>query len=353
MTELLYVAILLVVLLLAYVAQRKEKRIYLFVSVLVLTLAAGLRAPTVGIDTPKYYSHIINHFPNHWQFREEGFRLLSNSVMEFTNNPQYVLLICAFITNLLILLRLWDFKKDAKFSFMVLLYILLFYSNTMNIMRQYVAIALVFYGTRFLKKKRAVLFIALWIIAFFFHRSSLLGIGYIAIYLWGNFSKRQKQIFALPMLVAIVASAVYVYTYLATDFSSYSSQTVSNFNIPYFYRLLIFFVLLILERRNMKFKSFSTMKSIEKKNTYAIDKTIVSNYAIGLFLSALSMFYAFVGRSGLYYLMYGMVFWGIAARKLKNRQLYTFLILVLAIYEFILVFTRNACGMFPYILFFY
>ena len=37
----------------------------------------------------------------------------------------------------------------------------------------------------------------------------------------------------------------------------------------------------------------------------------------------------------------------------KNGRVYTILILILALYEFAQVFTRNACGLFPYYLYLY
>ena len=84
-----------------------------------------------------------------------------------------------------------------------------------------------------------------------------------------------------------------------------------------------------------------------------IEKGVTLYYLIGLSFAALSMFFEFVGRTGLYYLMYEIIFWGIVTKKSKNRNIYTVMVLIFAVYEFILVFSRNACGIFPYYIYFF
>lgn len=351
MTQLLYVSILIVALGFAYLSQKRNKKFYLFLLVAILTFAAGFRSVSCGVDTPTYYEHITNGFPYHWQFREEGFRLIANFFMDSFQNPQLVFVFCAFVTNLLILLRLWDFKDDANFGFMTLLYLLLYYSNSMNIMRQYVAVAVIFYGTRYLNRNK-LLFIPFVIAAFFIHRSSLLALGYFAISLWTSFTKKQKQIFFLPLLLVMIGAVGYVASYLASDITSYRSQMVQNLNITYFYILIVFAFTIFLQKKNLYIKVTSNNK-MRHYDGYAIDKDIVYYVFIGLVFSCLSMFFAFVGRTGLYYSIFDIVFWGIACKKFKNARFNKFLILVYAFYIFGLVIFRNDCLLFPYSIFFY
>ncbi len=318
-----------------------------------MSIAAGFRGPKVGIDTSNYYFNIQNFFPYSWQFREFGFRLFSNTVMYMTKNPQMVFVLCAFITNTLIVLRLWDFKNVSDFSFMVLLYELLYFSNSMNIMRQYVAAALIFYSTRFLKKNKAFIFIFFLAVAFSFHRSSLLGVGYLAIALWLSFSKNQRKLLFLPMFAALIVCVLYVNSYFSSDFESYSAQAVSNINIPYFYRVFALLISLLLEYKKCGVKLGSFFSPVHNSKAYFIDKDVTLYYLIGISFSALSMFFAFVGRTGLYYMLYEVVYWGIASKQSKNKRLNILLILIFAFYEFIQVFTRNSVGIFPYYIFLY
>lgn len=351
MTQLFYVSILLLALGFAYLAQKSKKKSYLILLIAVLTFAAGFRSTTCGVDTPSYYESIANGFPYPWQFREEGFRLISNLFMHYFRNPQLVFLFCALVTNLLILLRLWDFKDDANFGFMTLLYILLYYSNSMNIMRQYVAVAVVFYGSRYLKKNK-LLFLPFVVVAFFIHRSSLLSLGYFAISLWTGFTKKQKQIFFLPLVLVMVGAVGYVASYLASDITSYRSQSVQNLNITYFYILFISVFAIFLQKKNVYIRVSNNSK-IRHYEKFNIDKDLVIYVLMGLCFSCLSMFFAFVGRTGLYYSIYDIVFWGIACKKFRNATFNKCLILVYALYVFGLVIFRNDCLLFPYSIYFY
>ena len=183
MTELFYVFVLLIAFILSYWAQKKNKKIYVYIIIILLTIIAGFRGKNCGIDTALYYDNISNGFPYKWQFREEGFRLIANFFVNTFNNPQLMFIFCAFFTNYFIFIRLWDFKDEANYSFMCFLYLTIYFTNSMNIMRQYLAVAIIFWATRFLKEKKVIFLICL-LISYFIHRSSLLAIGYIAIALW-------------------------------------------------------------------------------------------------------------------------------------------------------------------------
>ena len=350
MTQLLYILILIVALGFAYLAQKRNKKGYLYLLVAILTFVAGFRGVSCGVDTPLYYDNIVKGFPYPWQFREEGFRLIANFFMNNFQNPQLVFVFCAFVTNLLILLRLWDYKDEANFGFMTLLYLLLYYSNSMNIMRQYVAVAVIFYGTRYLKNNK-LLFLPFVIVAFFIHRSSLLALGYFAISLWTSFTKKQKQIFFLPLLLVMIGAVGYVASYLASDITSYRSQTVQNLNITFFYVLSISILAIVLQKKN-KYVRVIGKHEIRNYGGYNIDKDIVYNVFIGLGFSCLSMFFAFVGRIGLYYSIFNIVFWGIACRKFQSATFNKLLILIYAIYLFGLVIFRNDCNLFPFVMYF-
>lgn len=351
MSQLLYIFLMMIVLLLSYLARRTEKNFFLYILILLLAFVAGFRGQFSGIDTPSYYENISKGFPYSWMFREEGFRLIANYFMDTFGNPQLMFLFCAVLTNLLIVLRIWDYRKEARFDFMILLYITLFFPSSLNIMRQFVAIALVFYGTRFLKGNK-LLFIPFLVASFYFHRSSLLAIGYIIISMWSGFSKKQKQIFAAPMVFIIVASVMYVSTYLVSDVESYSSQRASNINITFFYLLFItlFSFVMYISNKKIKFSTSSVRRTVDN---YKIDNTITIYTLLGLAFSSLSLFFSFVGRTGIYYSIFYIIYWGIASSRFKNSGLNRVLILIYAFYLFGLVVFRNDAAIFPYIIYFY
>ena len=353
MTELLYLLILILAWLLAYYIEKRNSKIYIFLLVTLLTVASGFRGITCGVDTPAYFEHIDRGFPYPWQFREEGFRFVANILMNTFNNPQLMFIFCAFITNLLICFRLWDFKDDADYGFMILIYLLLFYSNSMNIMRQYVAVAMIFYASRFLRTHK-ILFIVFLIIAFYFHRSSLLSVGYLVITEWMTLTKRQRLYFMFPFLVLTGVSSVVVLSYLGSDIRDYSEQIVQNINITFLYLCAITLFVVFCEKNNVALKLNNSKLSMEQiTHKITIDNTIILYTLIGLILNSLSMFWYYVGRVGLYYSIYYVIFWGIAGSRLKNKNVYKVLFLVYAFYVFSLIIIKNDILLFPYSLYIY
>lgn len=347
----LYILLLSLALFTSFVASKTEKRFFLYLTIGLLTIIAGFRGVDVGIDTPSYYSNIISGFPYHWKFREEGFRFISNIVIDMTSNPQLVFILCALVTNILIVCRLWDFRKNSSFTLAMLIYLLVYYSNTLNIMRQYVAVAIVFYASRYLFKKRYIIFLVFLFIASLFHRSALLGIIMLIIDVWGTLSNKRKRILFVPTIIVILSICIYVYVYFKADLNSYGAQRVYNINIPFLYHLVIFLFAWI-TNKNRIFSRINKLNDSYSYNTL-IDIRIPLYALIGLFFESLGMFFAFVDRTGLYFIFYEIVFWAYLGKKSKNSYLFNLIFLIYAFYVFSQVFTRNSYGLFPYSLFVY
>lgn len=345
MSTIFYLCIFLMAMLLAWLADRKKSRVLLFLLIILLTFAAGLRGRQVGIDTPGYYENIEAGFPYAWKFREEGFRAVSNLIFRLTGNAQLVFVLCALVTNYCILERFWDYRKEASFSFMTLLYLLIYYSSSMNIMRQYVAVALVFYATRFLPRKKHLWFAGFLLVAVSFHRSALLAIVLPALQIWNGLSRKKKKLLAIPFLLSALICASYLYFYLKSDVSAYASQTVDNVNITYFYRLSVF----LFAWYTFSHKIYIKIGGVPKTGRFGtMEKVVPLCCLAGLGFESLSMFFAFVGRTGLFFSMFEPVFWGIAVKKSKNRELYALLILIYAGYMLLQVVIRNSGGIMPY-----
>lgn len=348
----IYISLLTLALLTSFIASRTQKKLFVFITISLLTIVAGFRGVDVGIDTSNYYSNIISGFSYHWKFREEGFRFVSNIVMHMTGNPQLVFVICAFITNILIICRFWDFRTNISFTIAMLIYLLMYYSNTLNIMRQYVAVAIVFYSSRYLFKKKYIIFLVSLFIASLFHRSALLGIIMLMIDVWGTLSNRRKKILFVPSIIAILSICIYVYIYFRTDLDSYSAQRIYNINIPFLYHFVIFLFAWI-TNKNRVFSRIHKLNDRCLYNNTFLDIRIPLYALIGLLFESLGMFFAFVDRTGLYFAFYEVVFWAYLGKNSKNKSLFGLLFLIYAFYVFLQVFTRNSYGLFPYSLFIY
>lgn len=347
MGYILFITICVGSLILFKLAELKDNKLFLVLGVVALSLGAGLRNDNVGLDTYQYVSAFKTNFSVIWLFKETGFREISRLLMNaFSGNTTCLFLLYAAVTNALILYRLWDFRKDCSYSYMAFLYITLHYINTLNIMRQYIAIAIVFFATRFLEKKGYMKFLLAVLLASVFHSSALLGLFFFFVYYWKIAPKKQKKWMLFPLLIAIpIVFIVLMKTQLA-QITNYFSQKRADVNATFIYRIIAFGLILALQYSK---KEFIVFKGSKKEREMISISRCESIFCIaGLATAALGMFFSFLSRLGLYYLMFEIVFWGEVVKRGKSKQLAFLLFSTYAIYVFVCEFLYNGSGIFPY-----
>ena len=345
MDKQIFLFLLVASLLFCWRADKTNNKKMLLIPIIILSLLAGLRSDRIGTDTYGYVYSITHGFPYGYMFPELGFRYISNLIYNATQNYTHVLLFFALVTNLLILIRFWDFRDQCSYSYMSFFYIFAFYINTLNIMRQYVALALVFYASRYLEKKKYWIFLVFLFISVNIHSSSILGLLFIFIYVWDSLSKKQKILLILPLILIGALSVKYTIAFSMEQIINYSNQRNSNVNFTYFYKLIVFALMLYLNKSHFYIKIFR--KKSESVPIKIRDKE-TEIYFGGLLLSALGMFFLFMSRIGLYYLMFEPVFWGRAVKTGKNRDVAFLLSLVYVLYTFYHLFVLDDCFIFPY-----
>jgi len=343
----LFITICVGALILFKLADQKENRLLLVLGVIVLSLGAGLRKDNVGLDTYQYISAFRTDFSVMWLFKETGFREISRFLMKiFSGNTTCLLLTYAIATNSLIFYRLWDFRKDCSYSYMSFLYITLHYINTMNIMRQYIAIAIVFFATRFLERRGYIKFCGALLIAVLLHSSALLGILFLIVYYWKVAPNKQKKWMLFPLLIAIPIISIILIRTQSVQITNYFSQKRMDINITFLYRVIVFILILVLQYSRKEIVIFKGLKAERKRIGFNKCESIF--YIAGLAISALGMFFSFLSRLGLYYLMFELVFWGEVIKRGKSKQLAFLLVSTYAVYIFVCEFIFNGSGIFPY-----
>lgn len=174
------------------------------IAILIPCLVAGLRNTVIGTDVEVYikqlfdsakissnYSEYLNcswwwiYRVMHVSDYEGGFTFLVYLVVKFTNNIQWVL----FFIQLLIMIPIYlGLKKIDRLGNKIYLAMFVFYFSFYNIglntMRQYIAIAFIFYGTCCLmyETRGTMKFFCSLILAFLFHNSSIFCILIFLIY---------------------------------------------------------------------------------------------------------------------------------------------------------------------------
>lgn len=356
-TVFLYVFALLISFLLAKKARVSGKNRYIVFLILILTLLPGLRAISVGLDTQRYnyFFELIKNgeFDYVWGV-EYTYKMMMLLFSKVSKSFTIFILLIALLTNMCIILRFWDYRDIAKFEWVVAAYYVTFYFYQMNIMRQMCAVALVFFGSRYIVKGRYGLFLLFVAAGYLFHTSAVLGVLFFASeYLnWNGLSKRKKQFLGLTALLAPVAVL-----YVARKLSTYLRYfTRFQFQIGAVLPIKLGLLLLgqwglkqtVIHRREMVREKKCQSDSMEIR--YRITMVEIC-YAVGLLICFAGYIIPYADRISLYFYIYECVYVGIIMKYKPVRSGYPIVIALWYGLIFISIFFGVGQGQIPYLFF--
>ena len=331
-TYLVYCGALIASLLFAYLGEITKKKKYAFCIVIVLSLVAGLRNETVGLDTPGYVMAIENIINGNLELAyglEWTFRILCYVMSFVFKNPQWFLLIFALITNSLIILRLWDIKEQISFTWAIFAYYSMFFMMSLNLMRQFIAIAIVFYATKYLLKEKTITFILFVLLASVFHISAMVSIVYVFINItnWRYLSKRHKYFL---IVTGFLSPLIFVYAYSnLVKYSSYFDDMSVDIGVFIFVK----FAMLVISM----FLVYKTTSEEYKEETDKTHRLAICAYIIGLLLTSLGYAWRFVDRIGLFFYIFEAVYIGYVFKQKNTRINLIIKIIYLLIFSYLLI----------------
>lgn len=355
-----YILLFLICVLLASAAQKRNKVRYVVILIVALTVFAGLRADSVGIDTSAYVTNLANGY---YKLYEVGFQKLS-SFFESGNNIEIYLMTIGAVIYTLIIMRLWELRNIISFPFSVFLFLIIHFAPTMNTMRQYMACAIVFWGTRFLFSKKVIPYLVCIFVAMAFHRTAFIGAGFLLIYFlqWKQMKVYQK-LTSLAFLFTLPIGLYYVYV---AELSSYiSGRTDYYFSNQgesgiFIYLQIATIICVYFLSRNDRLK----MSHEERK---------VCNIALffallGITMSLMGYYVLFMGRIALYFEIFTVIFYAFiwkasavqhSAENMRqsgnivisqNAILPRMMILFITVFPFIMQVINNSYEVLPYVL---
>lgn len=357
-SALLYIFILILSLCCAYFgsssAQRLRSRINIWIILLIgiLSIFAGIRNEVVGVDLAHYIIRYIEPIKEgYFSYITDmsiGFKVFVWIVYLFTDQTFIVVTMISLLTNTLIVLRLWDFRNKSSFTMMIFWYYCLYYLVTFNIFRQFMAVAIVFYFTRFLENKNYKTFLIGVIIATTIHNVSILGFAYLPIYiLLSNESKQEKKvknIFLLvsPLLILVTAFVLYRFY----DFDHYidllnrsTNKGLSGISVPIKIILGIYFFRVVKK---------CIVKSNVTQNEWFKWGFI---YLLGL-LIGISAYISFEAeRFTFYFILFEIPFVSVKCKKNSKLRILKFIYCVFAIYSLYSKLAGGGSQIMPYLTF--
>ena len=213
----------------SYFAEKRNRKLLIWVITLSLTMAAGLRAYSVGLDTPSYvekFSYIYKGMFSYAYGLEESFKYICYGILHVIPNASFLLGLLALITHACIILRFWELRGIASFPCMVVFYYMSFYFMSLNGIRQFVAVAIVFWGTRYLGQKKFLRFILCICIAALFHQTAIVGFLLLLLnaFQWKELQQKQKLLYILfilcvPLIIVLLSNKMAQYSRYFSDLS--------------------------------------------------------------------------------------------------------------------------------------
>lgn len=184
-------------------SKKITKHVLVFLGLLMPILLASMRKIGVGTDTKVYtfmlydaaqnaqsfFDYLGKSVYSNFQYKavtkwEIGYNLVVYFSTKLTGSIQGVF----FLTHALIIGFIYKGLKkiegDFSISFSMLLFYLLFYGTSLNLMRQWMAISILFYGFHFLQKKDIKKYILTVVFATLFHNSGIIGAVILLLYFY-------------------------------------------------------------------------------------------------------------------------------------------------------------------------
>ena len=325
-------------------ASKKDKKKLLIVPVLMLSLLAGLRARSVGIDTGMYNDIFYNvsrgiYSPN----IEAGYLLFAKALISLFNQTQAVFLTTAFLTNGLIINRFWSLKRYVSFPGMVFLYLVCFYQSTFNTMRQCLAVAIVFAATEFLEKKKYYFFLLAFFVAFLFHYSAAVAIILLPVFVIRNFRFQNRTAAAILVCMAgavVLCISVFAHIFI-TRYLKYFLESNNSLGLLVISKLILVAAFIVTGDRKMQ----SEPSSSERRNARGVYTTL---YIIALLLNFMGYYQSSLTRVSFYLMIFEYPYICYVCRYARLRKL---LIPSYAAYSLLIigsVLFSDTAGLFPY-----
>ena len=261
---------------------KKEKKahVMLALAALVPSVLAGIRDYTIGTDIATY---------GHWLFiaaqnaKNPITFALSKTSIDFLYS---VFVYCTahifqaehwlyFFTGALIygftIAGLYRYRKEISISMAWLCYLFLFYGDTLNAMRQCIAIAILVFAFSYFQTGNKLRFTVLAIIAFLFHSTSIVVIVFVGAYV---LLEKRNTLTMRAAILAVATIAMFGYTKIVSiavnfgllddKFMRYGEQATSGFSLnpllvrlPYLFFVVLFYSAFIGKGENRIEKSFA------------------------------------------------------------------------------------------------
>ena len=354
---------------------RKKFLLCSAISIALPVILAGLRDYSIGVDVqhyldmPRYWNGAVRRgsFMEYFSYYhrtgagEYLFALLLGLVEDITNNYHIFLMLCHLVIVTGVYIGAFRHRDTVNPVFILILFYLLFFSHSLNIIRQYMAMAVIFAVLKDLEEGRYVKYTVAVLIASALHNTALMALSAMLIHLvlYSNYKVPTIKGWIVPSLKARIVFILGGLQLLVAMFlpAARILYKIGLFPEKYAYYLypqgltpaLIVMGLLVMELAAVVF-----CIGLMKRRSFMVAFFAVSSGCY-LILQELTGIISFGKRIAGYYSFSNLVTIALLASSMKNKKARTLAHLLIGavalLYWLYIYILRNASETYPYAFF--
>lgn len=218
---------------LSLIATKRKNIFWVGLLILLLSCFVGFRGIEVGDDTETYYRMFNSLRENDFSKNVEPvFLCLSYVILKLSGGVEAIFFVFALITNACIVVRLWTYRNKVPFYWTCLLYTILYYPQTCNIMRQYLAVSVIFLATILMDRRKYISFAVVVLLMTLIHRSSVVAVFLIPLHILfseGVSVRLKKNFIKTSLYISPLVLLLIVFVFI--KYSSYFRNSNNSFGL--------------------------------------------------------------------------------------------------------------------------
>lgn len=230
----IYIAVFLMSCFLIWLSEKSPSRnvgkLLAFIAILLPCILAGMRADAIGTDVKVYVEPMYNaakqstNFSSYmsqrwyviWRYMyvdkfEIGFTTLVYLIEKLGGSLGTVLFFIHVLIVAPVYLGLKKMNKPYPVCLGMLVFYLLFYNTSLNMMRQWIAMSILFYGLSYLITNEKKKYFITIVVACLFHTSALIGVGIYFLYIYSQMQREYIKIANFRLSDSLAPVKVFVY----------------------------------------------------------------------------------------------------------------------------------------------
>lgn len=281
--------------------------LFIWLIIIFLSVICGFRSIEVGLDSAGYAR---NFLVQDLGWYEIGFTLLQVFLYGIWPNYTFFFTVVGLLTNILFIFRLYDFnKRGALFPWCVLLFTMTSYSVSFNGMRQWLAVSICFFATRYLyndKKPKLLLFMIFVFFATIMHNSAIVSLVFLLPIVFGHYKGVGAQV-AKIISVIIFIVAFFLGNTLMAERRYFRLLYSDSFSLGYMVFLKTIVIIFALINNKIDKNDEMDLKFYGGRIVLPYF-TLVVMECIYVALSSLSYWFNVIGRIAWYFEVFETVF---------------------------------------------